>query len=70
MLRVIDELMPLERSFLDDWLPIRNMDFHGLVGVDEPLRIARRLSDDLGCEKRPRVWSVGEGMRRSMGGER
>ena len=44
------------------------MDFHGLVGVDEPLRIARRLSDDLEWEKRPRVWSVGEGMMRSMGG--
>jgi hypothetical protein len=70
VLRVIDERMPLERSFLDDWLPIRNMDFHGLVGVDEPLRIARRLSVDLECEKRPRVWIVGEGMRRSMGGER
>jgi hypothetical protein len=70
VLRVIEERMPLERSFLDDWLPIRNMDFHGLVGVDEPLRIARRLSVDLECEKRPRVWSVGEGMMRSMGGKR
>ena len=70
VLRVIDERMPLERSFLDDWLPIRNMDFHGLVGVDEPLRIARRLSDDLECEKRPRVWSVGEGMMRSTEGGR
>jgi len=65
VLRVIDERMPLERSFLDDWLPIRSMDFHGLVGVDEPLRIARRLSDDLEWEKRPRVWIVGEGIMRS-----
>ena len=55
VLRVIDERMPLARSFLDDWLPIRSMDFHGLLGVDEPLRIARRLSDDLEWEKRPRV---------------
>lgn len=68
VLRVIDERMPLERSFLDDWLPIRSMDFQGLVGVDEPLRIARRLSDDLECEKRPRVWIVGEGMMRRKGG--
>jgi len=55
VLRVIDERMPLERSFLDDWLPIRSRDFHGLVGVDEPLRIDRRLSVDLEWEKRPRV---------------
>ncbi len=67
MLRVIDERMPLERSFLDDWLPIRSMDFQGLVGVDEPLRIGRRLSVDLECEKRPRVWSVGDGMTRREG---
>lgn len=70
VLRVMDERMPLERSFLDDWLPIRSMDFHGLVGAVEPLRIARRLSVDLEWEKRPRVWIVGEGMMRSMGGER
>jgi hypothetical protein len=63
VLRVNDELMPLEGSFLDDWLPIRNIDFHGLVGVDEPLRMPRRLSVDLECEKTPCVCSVGEGMR-------
>jgi hypothetical protein len=62
VLRVKDEEMPLVESFLDDWLPIRNIDFHGLVGVDEPLRIARRLSVDLEWEKRPRVCIVGEGM--------
>jgi hypothetical protein len=70
VLRVIDERMPLEKSLLDDWLPIRSMDFHGLAGVDEPLRIARRLSDDLEWEKRPRFWRVGEGMMRSKEGER
>ena len=42
---------------------MRNIDFQGLVGVDEPLRIARRLSVDLECEKTPRVCTVGEGMR-------
>lgn len=70
VLRVIDERMPLEKSFLDDWLPIRSMDFHELVGVDEPLRIARRLSEDLEWEKGPRVWRVGEGMMKSKKGER
>jgi hypothetical protein len=70
VLRVKDEAMPLEESFLDDWLPIRNIDFHGLVGVEDPLRIARRLSVDLECEKRPRVCSVGEGMGRYGRGDK
>jgi hypothetical protein len=61
--RVKDELMPLEVSFLDDWLPTRNIDFHGLVGVEDPLRVTRRLSVDLECEKTPRVCGVGVGMR-------
>lgn len=54
MSRVKDELMPLGESFLDDWVPMRSIDFHGLVGVDEPLRVPRRLSVDLECEKTPR----------------
>jgi hypothetical protein len=60
--RVKDEPVPLGVSFLDDWLPIRNIDFHGLVGVDDPLRVTRRLSVDLECEKTPRVCKVGVGM--------
>ena len=62
MSRVKDEPIPLGVDFLDDWLPIRNIDFHGLVGVDEPLRVTRRLSVDLECAKRPRVCKVGVGM--------
>ena|SRR6266850_5958685 len=61
--RVKDEPMPLGVSFLDDWLPIRNIDFHGLVGVEDPLRVTRRLSVDLECEKTPRVCRAGVGMR-------
>lgn len=61
--RVKDEPMPLGVSFLDGWLPIRNIDFHGLVGVEDPLRVTRRLSVDLECEKTPRVCRGGVGMR-------
>jgi hypothetical protein len=61
--RVKDEPVPLGVSFLDDWVAIRNIDFHGLVGVEEPLRVTRRLSVDLEWEKTPRVCKVGVGMR-------
>jgi hypothetical protein len=60
--RVKDEPMLLEESFLD-WLPIRSIDFHGLVGVEDPLRVTRKLSVDLECEKTPRVCKDGAGMR-------
>lgn len=61
--RVKDGLSPLVGDFLEDRPPMRNIDFHGLVGVDEPLRGARKLSVDLECEKTPRVCSVDVGMR-------
>src|SRR6266404_1965581 len=45
--RVKDELPLLVGDFLEDRPPMRNIDFHGLVGVDEPLRGTRKLSVDL-----------------------
>lgn len=61
--RVKDGLSALVGDFLADRPPMRNIDFHGLVGVDEPLRGVRKLSVDLECEKTPRVCSVDVGMR-------
>lgn len=55
-------LSAIEGDFLEDRPPMRNIDFHGLVGVDEPLRGGRRLSVDLECEKTPRVCSVDVGI--------
>jgi hypothetical protein len=61
--RVKDEPIPLGVSLLDDWFPIRNIDFHELVGVEEPVRVARRLSVDLEWEKMPRDCKDGVDMR-------
>lgn len=55
-------LSAIEGDFLEDKPPMRNIDFHGLVGVDEPLRGGRRLSVDLECEKTPRVCSADVGI--------
>ena len=62
MSRVKEGLPALVGDFLEDRLPMRNIAFHGLVGVDEPLRGARKLSVDLECEKRPRVCRVDVGI--------
>ena len=60
--RVRDGVLAMVGDFLEDRPPMRNMAFHGLVGVEEPLRGARRLSVDLECEKTPRVCSADVGM--------
>ena len=61
--RVKDGLSALVCDFLEDRPPMRNIAFHGLVGVDEPLRGVRKLSVDLEWEKTPRVCSVDVGMK-------
>jgi hypothetical protein len=67
--RVKGGLSAMVGDLLEDRPPMRNIDFHGLVGVDEPLRGARKLSVDLECEKTPRVCSADVGMRDMYEGE-